>query len=238
MMTVERKFNGLQLKQIAFTSMIIDHFAVIFFHCYIYGGNFYLKLLYYIFRAIGRISFPIFSFLLIEGSKHTSNRRKYLVRLLLFALASEIPYDWGTTGIWINFNHQNVFFLFTLGLLVICLFEQFQQMFSVVICVFLKFVLALGIMFLAEYLKIDYGYVGILIILLIYLLNNKNLSIILSCLILTWLLKFELFSFLAVVPILLYNGNRGKYEKYLFYIAYPIQFFILRVSYFIILLFQ
>ncbi|MCI8485263.1 MAG: conjugal transfer protein TraX [Lachnospiraceae bacterium] len=237
MLIVKKKISGFQLKQIAFISMIIDHFAVIFLYRYLYEGNSYLNFLYYIFRAIGRISFPVFSFLLVEGSIQTSNRRRYLIRLLLFALISEIPYDWGTTGIWINFNYQNIFFLFFLGLLVICLFEELQKIFPVTICFLLKFMFALGSMFLAECIRVDYGYVGILIILLMYLLNNKNLSIIFSCLILTWLLKFEVFLFLAVIPILLYDGKRGKYNKYLFYVAYSVQFLVLRVLYSIILLF-
>lgn len=136
MVIVKKKISGFQLKQIAFICMIIDHFAVIFLYRYLYEENSYLNFLYYIFRAIGRISFPVFSFLLVEGSIHTSNRRRYLVRLLLFALGS---------------------------------------------------------MFLAECISVDYGYVGILIILLMYLLNNKILSIIFSCLILTWLLNLKYF---------------------------------------------
>lgn len=229
------KLNVFQLKQIAFMFMMIDHFAVIFLNSYIYDKNSIMGMLYYIFRAVGRISFPIFSFLLVEGSIHTSSRKKYLLRLFLFALVSEIPYDWGTTGSWINFNHQNVFFLFTLGLLLICLFEQFNQSFPASIGFLLKFVSAAGIMLFAEYLRLDYGYVGILTILMIYLLNNKKRAIILSCIILTWLLKFEVFSFLSVIPILLYDGSRGKYQKYLFYVAYPVQFLILRILFLIIL---
>ena len=43
--------------------------------------------------CIGRISFPIFAFMIVEGYFHTSNLKKYVKRLLLFALISEIPFN-------------------------------------------------------------------------------------------------------------------------------------------------
>jgi hypothetical protein len=73
------------LKLIAIIAMLIDHIGAIFI-----PGN---TVLYLIFRSIGRIAFPIFVFLIVEGFYHTSNIKRYLMRLGLFALISEIPFD-------------------------------------------------------------------------------------------------------------------------------------------------
>ena len=82
--------TSLWLKIIAVTSMIVDHIGAVFFPYYmvhIFGVTFYPL------RTIGRLAFPIYCFLLIEGICHTSNWKKYAVRLGVLALLSEIPFD-------------------------------------------------------------------------------------------------------------------------------------------------
>ena len=80
-MSNNRIINASVLKWIAVITMLIDHVGVVFFPEYS------------IIRWIGRISFPLFAFLICEGYRHTSNIWKYFLRLGIFAIISEIPYD-------------------------------------------------------------------------------------------------------------------------------------------------
>ena len=81
-----KKLSGYHLKYIALFSMLLDHIGVIY-------QSHLSKMAYFLLRAVGRLSFPLFCFILIEGFFHTKNRKKYQVRLLIFALLSEIPCD-------------------------------------------------------------------------------------------------------------------------------------------------
>ncbi len=70
-------------------------------------------------RGIGRIAFPIFCFLLVEGFLHTGNWKKYFSRLFLFSLISEVPFDLAVFKSWYDFSSQNVFFTLWIALLVL-----------------------------------------------------------------------------------------------------------------------
>ena len=76
-----RIFSSNALKIIACVSMLIDHIGIVFV-----DNNLFM-------RAVGRLAFPIFAFLLVQGLLHTSDVRRYLLRLSIFAVVSEIPFD-------------------------------------------------------------------------------------------------------------------------------------------------
>lgn len=104
--------SGFTLKCIAMVTMLIDHMGYVLFPGYV------------IFRIIGRLAFPIYCFLLVEGAVHTSNWKKYLGRLFLFALISEIPFNLAIGGkLWYPAS-QNVLFTLLLGLLAIRLLQE------------------------------------------------------------------------------------------------------------------
>ena len=85
-------FNGSQLKYLAFASMLIDHVNNALITPYLNGQGFLLHLSN-LFSILGRIAFPLFVFLLVEGFFKTSNRMKYLIMLLIFGVISEVPFD-------------------------------------------------------------------------------------------------------------------------------------------------
>lgn len=208
----ERSFgiSGFILKWIAMICMLIDHMGAVLFPQYIQM------------RIIGRLAFPIYCFLLVEGAVHTSDIRKYEKRLLLFAVLSELPFDLAFYGK-VSLGHQNVFFTLLLGLVVI---EQYQRKREKLNNV-LIFILA---MVAAEILHTDYGAGGIVLIFCFFVLYQnvfiKQVVFILANS-LIYGIGVQIYAGLAAIPMLLYNGKRGPGMKYFFYIFYPAHLLIL-----------
>lgn len=215
--------SGSALKLIAVVTMLIDHIAFVFLAesplALSFGGH--SLRLYTLMRWIGRLAFPIFCFLLVEGFRHTSDRKKYALRLFAFALLSEIPWNLEHTGT-LFYAGQNVFFTLLLGYLGIWTMERFPHDRKK-----LAFFLA-GLLLEAILLDADYGASGFGFILVLYLLRDNALfqAIVGSCFLSsTWRAG------LAFIPINLYNGKRGfirgKAAAYCFYAFYPVHMLVL-----------
>ena len=98
--TTSHGLSGAALKWIAIITMTVDHFALavwfnMFCHDFIIHPEY--KIAYKVMRFIGRIAFPIFCFMMVEGYVHTKNFWKYVLRILIFSLVSEIPFDMATS---------------------------------------------------------------------------------------------------------------------------------------------
>lgn len=211
--------NGNMLKWIAIITMAIDHTAHVLVPT--------MLLEYTVMRYIGRLAFPIFCFLLVEGFLHTSNVKKYLTRMLIFALVAEIPFDLALSGQAFYWWYQNVFWTLFLGLLVMYLIKRFPAKWMILVA-------GLGGMLVAHLLNTDYGAGGVLLIFVFYYLKERELLkyIIMALLMIIGYGGSQIFSLIAIIPMLLYNGERGKFSmKWFFYAFYPAHLMVLFVLY-------
>lgn len=260
---VNRRLTVTSLKLIAILAMFIDHFAAIVLTSLqsVYGQSlesfFWFQLVIILIRLIGRIAFPIFAYLIVNGFYHTSNKKKYFLRLALFAVISEPFFDFGISGSFVDMSHQNVFFTLGLGLLAIWGYDHISRDESKNFIPGL-FIVALG--FLAQMMQTDYGFYGIMTIFVMYLFfdNFKRLSLMLIILnvllyggqlsVITSLMSdhlgngyevglqviyflmcnAQLFSLFSLIFLKDYNGQKGRpFNKYMFYVFYPVHLFLL-----------
>ncbi|MGI6094117.1 MAG: TraX family protein [Lachnospiraceae bacterium] len=223
--------TGSTLKILAAVFMLIDHIgAVIIEHGYLRAYNqrmpgaltydqiVFLLEIDDVLRFIGRIAFPIFCFLLVEGFIHTKNRKKYAARLLIFALLAEIPFDLAFRHSFLEFTYQNVMFTLLIGLLMLMALEKAADK-----PILYPVIIALA-MCAAYGMHTDYDYKGILFIAVLYLLRYEPLlQTVAGCISLLW----EWPACFAFLPIRLYNGQQGLRIKYFFYWFYPVHILVL-----------
>ncbi len=203
------------LKLIACLAMLVDHAGFFFF-----DNNLFM-------RIIGRMAFPIYCFLLAEGTYYTKNPMKYGLRLVIGALISEISFDLCLFG-GPSWESQNVMFTLLLGFLAIQVTNRLSGRARL---------LALVPLVTAELLRTDYGAIGVLMIILFSLNREKkeslwNQALRLFLLNLWQVGQFSIqpFAALAAIPIYFYSGKkatRSKSLQWVFYLFYPIHLLIL-----------
>lgn len=219
---MKKILSNFDLKIIAIITMTIDHIGAIMY------PNID------IFRIIGRISFPIFAFLLVEGFKHTSNKLKYFLRLLLFAVIAQPIYDYA-------FNNQdlNILFTFSLSFLLLSGLDFIKKIINkyskgienyLYKTVFYSLTYILFALF-SIILNVDYQALGISLVFIFYLSSNIYLSFLLYLLAVIFLATntIQFYSLLSFIFIYLYNGKKGNNIKYFFYLYYPLHLLILKM---------
>ncbi len=222
-------FSNAHLKIMAILFMVIDHIAFVLL------SN--TDKLYLMMRLIGRLSFPIFAFLIAEGFFYTKNVKKYITRLSIFALLSEIPYDLVFNQTWFEIRSQNVFLTLLLGLIAIRIFDKYRNQ-----DIYLSYISLILFVFLSMLLRTDYNFAAILMIFIFYYFRGHFLKISINIILINTLLvilslntgnSFEfiqiiqLFAVLSLFFIYFYNHKKGYQMKYLFYIFYPVHLLIL-----------
>lgn len=228
-------FDRTALRIIALVTMFIDHFAAVVLYWGILYPNapiaegtslYTIYIIYNICRNIGRIAFPIFCFQLVEGFIHTSNRLNYMMRLTIFAVISEIPFNLAISNQPFYTESCNVFFTLLIGFLIIWAMDTIQNMTffskwgldSLTPRVLLMFLPAFAGGYLTYYIQCDYDYRGIILIVVLYLFRYyRLLQAFAGALSLYW----EWPAMFAFIPICLYNGKKGRNIKYFSYLFYP-----------------
>lgn len=233
------------LKIIACLLMLIDHLGAALFPDAI------------ILRMIGRLSFPMFAYLIAIGYSKTNSFSKYINRLMIFAFISQLPFSlaFGGQTTVRNFSdfisyfvgnpnpHLNIFFTLTFGLIAIRIWDKEESKIAKIIAI-----LALGIT--AEAFQTDYSMYGIAMILAFYIFRDSKIKTVISQTIvyilfnalqillyalnspglsisLTWF--NQALSLLGLIIIFMYNGKKGKDLKYFFYAFYPVHLLVLGI---------
>ncbi len=230
---------------IAVAAMTIDHIGVIFVP---YGTP-----LFFVLRAIGRIAFPLFAFMLVEGFNHTRNVVKYLLRIACIGLVIEIAFDIGMLFIdGLEKIQMNVFITLTIGLLTIALLKSKKWYFKLLAIIPITYVAITDIFInyvtIGNYqfpLSIEYGLYGLTIILLFAFTSDikkrfMGLIFINTIFVSPGFLSLtdinynfihhylQYFSIISIIPIYLYNGKVGiKLPKLFTYLYYPVHMLIL-----------
>lgn len=187
------------IKNIAYLIMLTDHFFAVVFTEIIrrYSAAGYetgrLIQIRSAGRAVGRIAFVLFAYLIVEGFVHTKSRLNYLMRLTLFAFLSEVPHDLAFNGHAVDYGSQNIFFTLCISVLVLSVWEWAQKSFGMLnrpeihrdigwyACTatfrFMQFGTLLAGCGLAYILRAEYKYMGVLLIFTFYILRDKPLFI-------------------------------------------------------------
>ena len=218
------------LKIIACFTMLLCHIPFVY-------PQYSVPLIY-----IGKISFPLYAFLISEGYVHTRNFSKYLTRLIVFGVISQIPAYLLFVGKSFNGLYLNIFFTLALGLLGIRIYDKIKSKYISIPLIILLAVIA-------ELFKFDYGAFGVLMIVCFYVFKRNKLNMVLSQMFLMFILYMKkmsyytfslfnlqyilfqlLFSVISLAIILTYNGKKGKSSsriKLMFYCFYPVHLIIL-----------
>ena len=207
--------NIFHIKLLAVVTMVIDHIGIFFFPQE------------FVFRLIGRIAFPLFAWLIANGAYHTRNIRQYIFRIFLLASISQIPYMMTKRLLDQSSWDLNVLFTLGVGLTAIMFIRKTKNW---------LFWMVISLMFglTAQLLHMDYGLIGVLMIVCFYVFFNKFAYMFAAQVALTLLTIFfqaeyasgsiQYFGLFALVFLWFYNKKEGMKMRYAFYFFYPLQF--------------
>lgn len=182
----------------------------------------------YVLEFIGGLSVPVFAFLLVEGFLHTSDFRKYLLRMAAFALISEIPYDLAIRGSFIDLSSQNPLFTMTIGLLMLYFLRMLREKYKGISSALLQIILVICAYFWANLLRANYGFGVLLLIAIFYCFYSRNVLKTLFGVIVSFL---YITGPLAFYGIWCYTEERtDRLPKYAYYIFYPAHLLVLGVA--------
>lgn len=201
--------------------------------------------------CLGRLAFPMFAFMVVEGYFHTSNLKCYMLRLLLFAVISEVPFNLMYNSSFVYPFHHNVIWTLLLGIGLVHLNELTAKKQQRFLCIFVGCVTILVGFLLGTIAMVDYYGAGVVTILVFYFFRKRTWWCLLGQIVVLYYLNVEILSgfyfeilignkafhvvqqglaLLAIIPIWLYQGRKGfksKWFQYICYAFYPIHMLVL-----------
>lgn len=186
------------------------------------------------YRMIGRLAFPIFAFLIVEGALHTRDFKKYVSRIAVFALISEIPYDLAIFAIPVYWGQCNILVTFLIGLLCIKVMQKLLVHFNFSpVGYAMGTAVFLGGAAAARLLHTDYEIYGVMLIYVFYVFRDRKVTKTLLAILVFATMPFLYFPAAAsLVLIWFYNDERGYNPTWLrwgFYLFYPVHLIILYI---------
>ena len=232
------RFSADSLKLIAIIIMFVDHAAYGLLHLYLQNNaftidpNLYTKYnnVYNGMRDFGRIAFPIFAFFLVEGFFHTRNVYKYALRLGIFAVISEIPFDLGLYQQIGYDNHQNVMMTLFIGLVTMIILDYIKKLpgYSDILRAILYICVSIAAMDIGQLTHCDYRWKGIMVIIVLYFAHQYNpFRLIAGSAAICW----EKFAPIAFLLLFFYDESKkpSRKLKYVFYLFYPVHLIIIYI---------
>ena len=211
--------NATHLRILALFLMLLDHMWAT-----VVPGNLWMT-------CAGRLAFPIFAFQAAEGYRHTHDFKGYCKRLAIFAAVSEIPFNLMIIGSPIFPFHQNVMLTLLLGLMACRAYDR------------KRWLAVVGWIVLGAVTFCDYGTLGVVTVLIFHIFREYPLGQLLMLIAINGFgyegqqlllgrmeIPVQAFAILAIIPICLYNGEKGKGGKWLqygSYVFYPLHMLIL-----------
>ena len=176
--------NSNTLKTVAIIAMIIDHIGYYFSFCID-------PAVYSCMRIIGRISMPIFVFLLVQGYLNTSKVNKYIGRLFIVALITQI-FMIGLYIVNVSYipgyeiiiaKYLNILFSFSLSLCILVCIDKKTKIINVetenkellnFFEAILRIITVISIVIIYSIVNIDYGFIVPFMVLGIYFFEKLN----------------------------------------------------------------
>lgn len=212
--------NSFQLKLIGFALTLVGAVGITFF------SSEDQQMIRFLLELVSYPAVGIFAFLLVEGWKKTENRRHYTLGIALAAAATEPFYDYACIGSWLDYgsaNGQNFLFALLLCMFVLELLRCADRAQKIKWLMVASLVLAIP--FWAIMTNIRFGGLAVLMTVIFYLLKDKPMARFWVTLVSGTAIKYT--CGLAAVAVHFYNGERGSYNKYLFYALYPAMWMLL-----------
>jgi len=213
----EKGISADTLKWIAMITMFIDHIGAVVLEYIPQIEIPSVYLAYYVMRFIGRLAFPIYCFLLVEGYFYTKNPMRYLRDLMIFGAISEIPFEiCFLTEVGNGFH--NVYWTLALGLGVIMALDYTKKN-RYANNTWINLIIMIVGAFVAESLECDYGAIGVLLIYILYRTRDDRAK---QSVFGAIAMLYEVTGPIAFILTFFYNGERKiKKYKYAFYAFYP-----------------